>query len=162
LHWMDRASEELLANLVAIPEPLRLLILHTRRPDYAPAWAGQPRVTQLTLEPLSARETSRIAQARLGASQAELDEAALNESYTRIVAPVSGILVHRAEVGAHLKAGDPVFDIVDPITDAVTTLTTRNDGIFYMRRAIRFVIAGAPLGRVSGAIPFRTGVLIGA
>jgi len=75
---------------------------------------------------------------------------------------VSGILVHRAAVGAHLKAGDPVFDIVDPITDAVTTLTTRNDGILYMRRAIRFVIAGAPLGRVSGAIPFRTGVLIGA
>jgi predicted deacylase len=80
----------------------------------------------------------------------------------QFIAPVSGILVHRAAVGAHLKAGDPVFDIVDPITDAVTTLTTRNDGILYMRRAIRFVIAGAPLGRVSGAIPFRTGVLIGA
>lgn len=80
----------------------------------------------------------------------------------QFIAPVSGILVHRAEVGAMLKAGDPVFDIVDPITDEVTTLSTKNDGIFYMRRAIRFVIAGAPLGRVSGAVPFRTGVLIGA
>jgi predicted deacylase len=80
----------------------------------------------------------------------------------QFIAPVSGVLVHRAAVGAHLKAGDPVFDIVDPITDEVTTLTTKNDGIFYMRRAIRFVIAGAPLGRVTGAIPFRTGVLIGA
>jgi uncharacterized protein len=80
----------------------------------------------------------------------------------QFVAPVSGVLVHRAAVGAYLKAGDPVFDIVDPITDEVTTLTTKNDGIFYMRRAIRFVIAGAPLGRVTGAVPFRTGVLIGA
>ncbi|OTP79933.1 succinylglutamate desuccinylase/aspartoacylase family protein [Caballeronia sordidicola] len=80
----------------------------------------------------------------------------------QFIAPVSGVLVHRAAVGAYLKAGDPVFDIVDPITDEVTTLTTKNDGIFYMRRAIRFVIAGAPLGRVTGAVPFRTGVLIGA
>jgi len=77
------------------------------------------------------------------------------------IAPVCGILVHRAEVGAMLKAGDPVFDIVDPITDEVTTLSSQNDGVFYMRRGIRFVTAGAPLGHVSGATPFRTGVLIG-
>lgn len=80
----------------------------------------------------------------------------------QFIAPVSGILVHRVAVGAPVKAGDPVFDIVDPITDEVTTLTSRHDGILYMRRAIRFVIAGAPLGRVTGAVPFRTGVLIGA
>ena len=47
-------------------EELRLLILHTRRPEYDPPWAGQPRVARLSMEPLSARETSRIAQARLG------------------------------------------------------------------------------------------------
>jgi predicted deacylase len=80
----------------------------------------------------------------------------------QFIAPASGVVVYRAQVGAHLKAGDPVFDIVDPITDEVTTLTTKNDGVFYMRRAIRFVIAGAPMGRVTGAVPFRTGVLIGA
>jgi predicted deacylase len=80
----------------------------------------------------------------------------------QFIAPASGVVVYRAPIGAHLKAGDPVFDIVDPITDEVTTLTTQNDGVFYMRRAIRFVIAGAPMGRVTGAIPFRTGVLIGA
>jgi predicted deacylase len=80
----------------------------------------------------------------------------------QFIAPASGVVVYRAQIGAHLKAGDPVFDIVDPITDEVTTLTTKNEGVFYMRRAIRFVIAGAPMGRVTGAIPFRTGVLIGA
>ncbi len=65
LHWLDSASEDLLAKTVAMEE-LRLLILHTRRPEYDPPWAGQPRVSRLSMEPLSARETSRIAQARLG------------------------------------------------------------------------------------------------
>jgi uncharacterized protein len=80
----------------------------------------------------------------------------------QLTAPVSGIVVYRAKVGARLKAGDPVFDIVDPITDEVTTVTTRNDGVLYMRRAIRFVYAGAPMGRVTGETPIRSGVLIGA
>jgi class 3 adenylate cyclase len=66
LHWLDSASEDLLAKIVAIDEPLRLLTLHTRRPEYAPPWANQPRVTRLLMEPLSARETARIAEARLG------------------------------------------------------------------------------------------------
>ncbi|SAL39870.1 succinylglutamate desuccinylase/aspartoacylase family protein [Caballeronia humi] len=80
----------------------------------------------------------------------------------QFVAPVSGVVVYRAAVGARLKAGDPVFDIVDPLTDEVTTLYAKNDGVFYMRRAIRFAYAGAPMGRVSGEKAFRTGVLIGA
>ena len=66
LHWIDSASEQLLASLVAIPEKLQLLILHSRRPAHAPSWSGNSRIRPLALEPLSGRETSRIAQARLG------------------------------------------------------------------------------------------------
>ncbi|MBW0446143.1 succinylglutamate desuccinylase/aspartoacylase family protein [bacterium M00.F.Ca.ET.228.01.1.1] len=77
-------------------------------------------------------------------------------------APVSGILVHRAKIGDKISVGQPLFDIVDPLTDETTTLTSNTEGVFYMRRAIRFVTAGAPLGRVTGARPFRTGVLLGA
>ncbi|SAK97151.1 succinylglutamate desuccinylase/aspartoacylase family protein [Caballeronia calidae] len=80
----------------------------------------------------------------------------------QLTAPSSGIVVYRAKVGAVLKAGDAVFDIVDPLTDSVTTVTTSNDGVFYMRRAIRFVHAGAPMGRVTGVVAIRSGVLIGA
>ncbi|MFP3583794.1 M14 family metallopeptidase [Paraburkholderia sp. SIMBA_055] len=77
-------------------------------------------------------------------------------------APVSGILVHRAKVGETIRVGQPLFDIVDPLTDETTTLTSNTEGVFYMRRAIRFVTAGAPLGRVTGTRAFRTGVLLGA
>jgi class 3 adenylate cyclase/tetratricopeptide (TPR) repeat protein len=73
IHWLDSASEALLGSLVAIDETLPLLILHTRRPAYVPPWTGSARVTRLALDPLSARETSRLAQARLGVD--ELPEA---------------------------------------------------------------------------------------
>ncbi|WP_345815699.1 succinylglutamate desuccinylase/aspartoacylase family protein [Paraburkholderia sp. PREW-6R] len=77
-------------------------------------------------------------------------------------APVSGILIHRATIGDTIRVGQPLFDIVDPLTDETTTVSSNTEGVFYMRRAIRFVTAGAPLGRVTGTQPFRTGVLLGA
>ncbi|MFT4064584.1 succinylglutamate desuccinylase/aspartoacylase family protein [Paraburkholderia sp.] len=77
-------------------------------------------------------------------------------------APVSGILVHRAKIGDTIRVGQPLFDIVDPLTDETTTIVSQTEGVLYMRRAIRFVTAGAPLGRVTGTRPIRTGVLLGA
>jgi class 3 adenylate cyclase len=69
LHWLDSASEDLLAKIIAFKEPLQLLVLHTRRTEFTPAWTGQSRIASLPIEPLSARETARIAQARLGVDQ---------------------------------------------------------------------------------------------
>jgi predicted ATPase len=66
LHWTDSASEELLSKIVGTDKVLSLMILHTRRPEYAPPWSNQPLVTSLTLEPLSPRETQRIVQGCLG------------------------------------------------------------------------------------------------
>ncbi|WP_322012884.1 succinylglutamate desuccinylase/aspartoacylase family protein [Paraburkholderia sp. J12] len=77
-------------------------------------------------------------------------------------APVSGILVHRARIGDTIRVDDPLFDIVDPLTGDITTVRSTTEGIFYMRRAIRFVTTGAPLGRVTGTRPIRSGVLLGA
>ncbi|HEX7910967.1 MAG TPA: succinylglutamate desuccinylase/aspartoacylase family protein [Paraburkholderia sp.] len=77
-------------------------------------------------------------------------------------APVSGILVHRAKIGETIRVGQALFDIVDPLTDETTTIASNTEGVFYMRRAIRFVTAGAPLGRVTGTRAVRTGVLLGA
>ena len=66
IHWLDSASEGVLGSLVASEEPLKLLIVHTRRPGYQPPWLEDAHVTRIFLQPLSVRETVRIAQARLG------------------------------------------------------------------------------------------------
>ena len=66
LHWIDSASEDLLLRIVGHEPALPLIILHTRRPEYHPPWAGRPGVAELRLAPLSSSETLRIAQIRFG------------------------------------------------------------------------------------------------
>ena len=96
LHWLDSASEALLAKIVAIDEPLQLLILLTRRPEYSPPWTGQPRVKHLPMEPLSARETARIAEARLGVDR--LPEALVKP----IIAKAEGNALFAEEIATFL------------------------------------------------------------
>ena len=51
-------------------------------------------------------------QAGVAAAKARLDQAQLNLSYTKIIAPVSGIVVSKsAEVGEHLQPGEQVLSI---------------------------------------------------
>jgi predicted deacylase len=77
-------------------------------------------------------------------------------------APCAGVLVHRAAVGSRIEAGQALFDIVDPHSGQVTTVNSHNTGVLYMRRDVRFVKPGDPLGRVSGATPIRSGKLLSA
>ncbi len=86
LHWIDRASEDLLLRIVDREPALPLVILHTRRPEYAPVWAGRPGVVELRMLPLSSQETLRIAQYRFGVD--ELPE------------PLAQVIVEKAEGNA--------------------------------------------------------------
>ena len=65
LHWIDLASQQLLAELVASKSSPPLLIVTTSRPEYRPPWEGQPNCTVASLEPLSAADTGRIVESRL-------------------------------------------------------------------------------------------------
>ena len=78
LHWIDRASEDVLSKIASEDAGLGLLILHTRRPEYRPPWSGRPSVTQLRLDPLSPEDIERLVQTRLGVS-------ALPQALARIV-----------------------------------------------------------------------------
>jgi class 3 adenylate cyclase len=78
LHWIDSASEELLLRIVDGEKSLPLIVLHTRRPEYRPAWVDRSCVAELRLAPLSSSETLRIAQIRLGVDR-------LPESLARLV-----------------------------------------------------------------------------
>jgi membrane fusion protein (multidrug efflux system) len=55
----------------------------------------------------------RLAQARLAAAQAARDNAALQLSYTRVTAPVAGIVSRKqVEVGQLVQAGQPLLTVV--------------------------------------------------
>jgi class 3 adenylate cyclase len=66
LHWIDSVSEELISRTVSSTQTASLLVVHTRRPEYRPPWSDQPNVVPLPVELLSAGETQRIVQARMG------------------------------------------------------------------------------------------------
>jgi predicted deacylase len=79
-----------------------------------------------------------------------------------IVAPASGVLVFRAKVGAFVHAGDAIADIVDPLSDTVTTLYCTTSGVMYARHITRFATAGMEFARIAGSTAFRTGALLSA
>lgn len=77
-----------------------------------------------------------------------------------IVAPISGVLVYRCEVGTWVDIGDEIADIVDPLTDQVVTLRSTVAGVLYARHLTRFAHAGLEFARIAGATAFRTGSLL--
>jgi predicted deacylase len=77
-----------------------------------------------------------------------------------IVAPISGVLVYRAEVGSWVDAGHEIADIVDPLTNQVVTLKSSVAGVLYARHLTRFATAGLEFARVAGARAFRSGSLL--
>lgn len=78
LHWIDGASQEVLGKIVESYARLGMLILHTRRPEYEPAWRDKAAVMSLKLEPLAVGDVRRLIQTRLAVD-------ALPEALTRQV-----------------------------------------------------------------------------
>lgn len=79
-----------------------------------------------------------------------------------IEAPRPGVLVFVAQVGQHLRRGEPVAEIVDPINAEVTSLLSPVDGVLYARENRRYVRAGIIIGKVAGSEPLRIGRLLSA
>jgi class 3 adenylate cyclase/tetratricopeptide (TPR) repeat protein len=69
LHWIDNASEELLARIIDGDDAPRLLLLCTRRPDYKQPWRDSSRVISVPLAPLPDQDTLQIVGARLGVAE---------------------------------------------------------------------------------------------
>ena len=65
LHWIDSASEECLGKIIYSKHKLRLLLLHTRRPEYTPSWVDRTVIVKLPLDPLPTGEIRRLVETRL-------------------------------------------------------------------------------------------------
>jgi class 3 adenylate cyclase/predicted ATPase len=59
-HWGDPTSLEALGRTIDRIAKLRVLVVMTFRPEYAPPWIGQPDVTMLTLNRLAAGEAGTL------------------------------------------------------------------------------------------------------
>ncbi len=96
LHWADPTTEEFLRNLVYALSDLRVLLLATARPDYAPAWFGEPHVEIPRLTGLTREDTVALIDA------------------------ISGSTLDRTTVEqiARLTDGVPIF--IEELTKAVT------------------------------------------
>lgn len=77
-----------------------------------------------------------------------------------IEAPQAGVVVYRAELGTQVQAGQPVVDLVDAASGAVTTLAARSSGRLYARMPTRWAAPGQRLGKIAGTTLVRTGKLL--
>ena len=69
LHWIDKTSEDFLTLLVESLAGAPILLLLTSRPGYRPPWIGKSYRYQITLQPLTPRDSRRIVQSVLQMEQ---------------------------------------------------------------------------------------------
>lgn len=79
-----------------------------------------------------------------------------------VVAPASGMVIFRRNVGEVVKKGDVVADIVDPLTGDTQQALAATDGVMFARILLRFATAGKRIAKVAGRTSTRTGKLLGA
>ncbi|MCO5978160.1 succinylglutamate desuccinylase/aspartoacylase family protein [Ideonella oryzae] len=79
-----------------------------------------------------------------------------------VVAPTGGMVVFLQVPGTAVVAGQPLVDLIDPLTGQVTTLGAPVDGLFFARDLRRFAVAGMSLGKVAGREATRAGALLSA
>ena len=73
-----------------------------------------------------------------------------------------GMVVFAAHPGDTLKAGEMVAEIIDPINQRSERICAGVDGVLYARIRDRYVTAGCELAKIAGAVPFKSGELLGA
>ena len=80
----------------------------------------------------SSRARALSAEATVAAKQAALDQAQLNLGYTKIIAPVNGLVMKNAEVGMNVQPGQQLFTIV-PLDDVWVTADFKETQLKYMK-----------------------------
>jgi membrane fusion protein, multidrug efflux system len=80
----------------------------------------------------SSRAKARSAEAAVQQKQAVLEQAQLNLGYTKIYAPVDGIVMKNAEVGMNVQPGQQLFTIV-PLNDVWITANFKETQLHYMK-----------------------------
>ncbi|WP_066265719.1 succinylglutamate desuccinylase/aspartoacylase family protein [Hydrogenophaga palleronii] len=76
-----------------------------------------------------------------------------------------GVLVFLARPGDRVAVGDVVAEVIDPTAAGharVHEVRAEVAGVLYATVRERYVVTGGEIGKIAGAMPFRTGDLLGA
>lgn len=114
----------------------------------------------------STRAKARSAEATVQQKQAALEGAQLNLGYTKIFAPVDGVVMKNAEVGMNVQPGQQLFTIV-PLNDIWVTANFKETQLHYMKPGQRAEIQVDANGRtyrgrvdsIAGSTGARTSLL---
>ena len=79
-----------------------------------------------------------------------------------LIAPTAGLVVYLRDLGDTVKAGDPLIDLIDPVSGDVQQLLAPVDGIYFARENRRYVPPGTRLSKVAGREAVRSGPLLSA
>ena len=107
LHWADPTSRELLDLIIEQIQSTPVLLIATFRPEFQPAWTGQPHVTALPLRRLAREESDELVRGLVG-NTAALSVELLDE------------IIERTD-------GIPLF--IEELTKAVLETTVAGDGL---------------------------------
>jgi predicted deacylase len=82
------------------------------------------------------------------------------EGVEPLLAPHAGVLVYTRRLGERVAPGDPIADVIDPVSGDTTTVCCSVGGSFFARSAQRHVLRGMNIGKIAGATAYRSGNLL--
>jgi predicted deacylase len=83
------------------------------------------------------------------------------EGVEPLVAPHSGVLVMLRKLGERMAAGDPIAELVNPVSGKVVPVASRHGGVLFACTAHRHLLRGMHVCKVACPTAFRTGSLLG-
>jgi predicted deacylase len=78
-----------------------------------------------------------------------------------IKSPTAGVLTFLRQPGDTVEAGEVLAHVIDPVSNAVTELSSPVSGLLYAREAVRYAHAGMKIAKVAGLKALRSGKLLG-
>jgi class 3 adenylate cyclase/predicted ATPase len=150
LHWIDATSLELLSLIVERAPSMRVMLVVTHRPEFAPPWVGQPHVTMVTLNRFDTGEAEAMVERVTGGS------ALPREVLDQIVARADGVPLFIEELtkavidGGWLQREEGRYTLAGPVPTAVipttlhASLVARLDRVAPVKDVAQI---GAALGR---------------
>ncbi|WP_407315788.1 succinylglutamate desuccinylase/aspartoacylase family protein [Pseudomonas sp. nanlin1] len=77
-----------------------------------------------------------------------------------LYAPHPGVVSYLKPVGAWVEVGEPLFEVIDPLSDRVSTVCAGTPGVLFAVERLRYAQPGFWLAKVAGAQPLRHGRLL--